>query len=102
MLALLKSMLVTYSSLTKSLLSPPPPPPSDPDGAMQYAEWQPHNDWLRILSENLIAAANDLRPLQARVNIEHMLRSQLDTRRAETAEIHAYVTLFRLSSPEMK
>jgi len=52
-------MLVTYSNLTDAILAPPPPPssPSPP-------EWQRHLEWITILAQNLMAAANDLRPVQ--------------------------------------
>jgi mediator of RNA polymerase II transcription subunit 7 len=77
-------MLVTYSALTKSLLAPPPPPYSE-----LAPDWQRHVEWLTILSQNLMAAANDLRPVQARVNLESMMRRQLDLRREETSALHA-------------
>lgn len=36
-----------------------------------------------------MAAANDLRPVQARGNLEHMMQRQLDIRQEETRAIHA-------------
>jgi mediator of RNA polymerase II transcription subunit 7 len=52
-------MLVTYSSLTDTMLAPPPPP-----SASAAPEWQRHVEWITILAQNLMAAANDLRPVQ--------------------------------------
>lgn len=81
--SIMRSMLVTYSSLTKSLLDPPPL-----DTEAVAPEWQRHIEWLNILSQNLMAAANDLRPVQARENLENMMKSQLSIRREETKSIH--------------
>jgi mediator of RNA polymerase II transcription subunit 7 len=82
--SVLRSLLVTYSALTKSLLAPPPPP-----GSAAPPEWARHVEWITVLAQNLMAAANDLRPVQARVNLESMMRAQLAQRGAETAAIHA-------------
>jgi hypothetical protein len=38
-----------------------------------------------------MAAANDLRPVQARSNLEMMMRRQLELRREETNTLHQYV-----------
>jgi len=84
LLAVLKSALVTYYTLTGSMLSPPPPPTST-----EPPEWQRHVEWLTVLAQNLMAAANDLRPVQARVNLELMMKRQLELRREETKEIHS-------------
>ncbi|PAV22479.1 mediator subunit med7 [Pyrrhoderma noxium] len=82
LISILKSMLVTYSGLIKSLLAPPPNPYStDPP------EWVRHVEWLTILSQNIMSAANDLRPVQARVNLEAMMERQLELRRQETVEL---------------
>jgi len=40
-----------------------------------------------VMCQNITAAANDLRPAQARVNLEAMVRRQLDLRRSETQAI---------------
>ena len=56
--SVLRSLLVTYSSLTGSLLAPPPLSPEVPP------DWQRHVEWINVLSQNLMAAANDLRPVQ--------------------------------------
>lgn len=80
-------MLVTYSHLLHALLAPPPTMSSldiPPD-------WRKHAEWLSVMSQNLMAAANDLRPVQARGNLESMMRRQLELRRQETVDIHAYV-----------
>jgi mediator of RNA polymerase II transcription subunit 7 len=52
-------MLVTYSNLTDAILAPPPPPSSS-----AQPEWQRQLEWITILAQNLMAAANDLRPVQ--------------------------------------
>ncbi|CAA7267996.1 unnamed protein product [Cyclocybe aegerita] len=80
--SVLRSLLVTYSALTGSLLLPPPTKPEIPP------EWQRHVDWINILSQNLMAAANDLRPVQARGHLESMMKRQLDLRREETKTLH--------------
>ncbi|KAF8973604.1 MED7 protein-domain-containing protein [Flammula alnicola] len=80
--SVLRSLLVTYSSLTGSLLAPPPTSPEVPP------EWQRYVEWITVLSQNLMAAANDLRPVQARGNLESMMRRQLELRREETKTLH--------------
>ena len=52
---IMKSMLVSYSHLLNALLAPPYGGPSE------YAR---HLEWIKILSENIMAAANDMRPVQ--------------------------------------
>ncbi|KAM6498477.1 MED7 domain containing protein [Amanita muscaria] len=83
LLGILRSILVTYSALTTSLLLPPPPPHSD-----SQPEWQRHVEWINVLSQNIMAAANDLRPMQARVNLELTMKRQLELRREETKTLH--------------
>ncbi|KAF8167710.1 mediator complex, subunit Med7 [Crassisporium funariophilum] len=80
--SVLRSLLVTYSSLTASLLAPPPISADVPP------EWQRHVEWINVLSQNLMAAANDLRPVQARGNLESMMNRQLELRREETKNLH--------------
>ncbi|KAK2461605.1 hypothetical protein APHAL10511_006068 [Amanita phalloides] len=82
LLAILRSILATYSALTSSLLLPPPPENVQP-------EWQRQVDWITVLSQNIMAAANDLRPVQARVNLELMMKRQLELRKEETRTLHA-------------
>ena len=53
-------MLVTYSSLLGSLLEPP----NTMSTASLQPEWQRYVEWITVLSQNLMAAANDLRPMQ--------------------------------------
>ncbi|KAJ6621116.1 mediator complex, subunit Med7, partial [Mycena sp. CBHHK59/15] len=84
LLSILRSLLVTYSSLTSSVLAPPPTM-----SATIAPEWQSHVEWITVLGQNLMAAANDLRPVQARGNLELMMRRQLDLRREETKTLHA-------------
>ncbi|KAJ4485922.1 MED7 protein-domain-containing protein [Lentinula aciculospora] len=83
---ILRSMLVTYSNLTSALLAPPPTQSSSAP-----PEWQKHVEWITILGQNLMASANDLRPVQARGNLEMMMKRQLELRRDETRVIHMQV-----------
>lgn len=59
LLSILRSLLVTYSNFTGAILAPPPPPYSTAP-----PEWQRHIEWITVLAQNLMAAANDLRPVQ--------------------------------------
>ncbi|TFK56578.1 hypothetical protein OE88DRAFT_34082 [Heliocybe sulcata] len=83
LLAITRSMLATYSKLLSALLVPPPPPTSN-----EPPEWQRHVEWLTVLAQNIMAAANDLRPVQARASLELMMQRQLDLRREETTALH--------------
>ncbi|KAF4623845.1 hypothetical protein D9613_002158 [Agrocybe pediades] len=89
-------ILMTYSALTGSLLSPPPVSPEIP------AEWQRHVEWITVLSQNLMAAANDLRPVQARGNLEMMLKRQLELRREETQKLHEKCDAMSAKLAELK
>ncbi|THH18567.1 hypothetical protein EW146_g2443 [Bondarzewia mesenterica] len=80
LLSVLRSALVTYSSLLNALLAPP--------SVGEAQEWQRLVEWITILAQNIMAAANDLRPVQARANLETMMRRQLELRREETKAIH--------------
>ncbi|KAF8898944.1 MED7 protein-domain-containing protein [Infundibulicybe gibba] len=77
LILILRSLLVSYSSLTGALLAPPPPVTSNvpPNGSG--------------ISQNLMAAANDLRPVQARGNLELMMKRQLELRKEETKALHS-------------
>ncbi|TFK83179.1 hypothetical protein K466DRAFT_647727 [Polyporus arcularius HHB13444] len=81
--SILRSMLVTYSKLLDAILAPPPT-----NSSQIEAEWKQHLEWINILAQNIMAAANDLRPVQARGNLELMMRRQLELRREETKAIH--------------
>ncbi|KDQ63352.1 hypothetical protein JAAARDRAFT_53576 [Jaapia argillacea MUCL 33604] len=86
LLSILRSLLLTYSALLSALLSPPPSlavPPTGPP------EWQRHVEWITVLAQNVMGAVNDLRPVQARANLEEMMRRQLELRREETKTLHA-------------
>ncbi|KAF8579027.1 hypothetical protein K439DRAFT_1648606 [Ramaria rubella] len=81
--AVLRTLLHTYSSFLSSILVPPPSHMSDlpPD-------WQRLVEWMRVMGQNIMGAANDLRPVQARCNLETMMTHQLELRREETKAIH--------------
>ena len=66
-------MLVTYSSLLGSLLEPP----NTVSTASLQPEWQRYVEWITVLSQNLMAAANDLRPMQVRP-LCHWLKKATD------------------------
>jgi MED7 protein len=59
--SILKSMLVTYSSFLGALLAPPPSAASNAP-----PEWHRQVEWITVLAQNVMAAANDLRPVQVR------------------------------------
>ena len=61
LLTVLKSLLVSYSRLLDALLAPPPTPLN-----MEQPDWLRHVEWITIMAQNLMAAANDLRPVQVR------------------------------------
>lgn len=61
LLLILKSMLVTYSSFLGSLLLPPPSTDSS-----ARPEWERRVEWITVLAQNVMAVANDLRPVQVR------------------------------------
>lgn len=59
--SILKSMLATYSSFLGALLAPPPSAASSAP-----PEWHRQVEWITVLAQNVMAAANDLRPVQVR------------------------------------
>ncbi|KAJ3556059.1 hypothetical protein NM688_g2237 [Phlebia brevispora] len=84
LLTILKSMLVAYSHLLNALLAPPPTTSSTvPPDYPRYLEW------ITVMAQNIMAAANDMRPVQARGNLELMMQRQLELRKEETRTIHA-------------
>ncbi|KAI0943779.1 hypothetical protein AcW1_002861 [Taiwanofungus camphoratus] len=95
--SVLRSLLVTYSRLLDALLAPPPTasfttPP----------EWQRQVEWITVLAQNIMAAANDLRPVQARGNLELMMQRQLELRREETKAIHSKCDALEAKLAEMR
>ncbi|TFK30836.1 hypothetical protein FA15DRAFT_699260 [Coprinopsis marcescibilis] len=82
LVAILKSLLVTYSNVIALLVESPPADDAVP-------EWQRQVEWIVLLSQNLTNAANNIRPMQARFNLELMMKRQLELRREETKSIHA-------------
>ncbi len=59
LLTILKSMLVTYSHLLNALLAPPPTATANAP-----PDWQRHLEWITVMAQNVMAAANDMRPVQ--------------------------------------
>ncbi len=94
--SILRSLLVTYSKLLNAVLAPPPAASSEFE-----AEWKQHLEWINILAQNIMAAANDLRPVQARGNLELMMGRQVELRREETIAIHAYVLLREVNETDL-
>jgi mediator of RNA polymerase II transcription subunit 7 len=65
-------MLVTYSKLLSALLAPP----ATTSTGDAKPDWQQHVEWITVLSQNIMAAANDLRPVQVRCFLsEHLTPS---------------------------
>ncbi|KAH7106402.1 MED7 protein-domain-containing protein [Auriculariales sp. MPI-PUGE-AT-0066] len=87
--AVLRTLLDSYLKLLSATGQPPPTTSAYVDGVEPTKDWQHHLGWLHTLSLNLMAAANDMRPAQARANVEGLLRRQLDLRREETKKLHA-------------
>ncbi|KAF7799319.1 hypothetical protein EIP86_010551 [Pleurotus ostreatoroseus] len=83
LLTILKSILVSYSHLLSALLAPPPTASSTTP-----PDYLRHVEWIAVMSQNIMAAANDMRPVQARMNLESMMQRQLELRRDETKVIH--------------
>ncbi|KAF9503898.1 hypothetical protein BS47DRAFT_1386358 [Hydnum rufescens UP504] len=83
---LLQTLLLEYHSLVGALLIPPPPMLPD---VPQEPLWAKHIDWIGLVALNMVAAVNELRPIQARGTLELALKNQLAARREETRAIHA-------------
>jgi mediator of RNA polymerase II transcription subunit 7 len=99
-------MLVTYSKLLNALLAPP----RTTSTSDVPPDWQKYVEWITVLSQNIMAAANDLRPvqvcyacngllypwidtpyiIQARMNLESLMKKQLELRKEETKALHSY------------
>ncbi|KAK0466424.1 uncharacterized protein EV420DRAFT_1511578 [Desarmillaria tabescens] len=99
LLSVLRSLLVTYSYLTSALLAPPL---TNSSRENVEPEWKRHVDWISILSQNILAAANDLRPVQARGNLELIMKRQLELRREETAALHAKCDSLEIKLAELR
>ncbi|KAJ8488322.1 hypothetical protein ONZ45_g13992 [Pleurotus djamor] len=61
--------------------------PEDPS-AEAPPEWGRRAEWIDVLAQNMMFAANELRPIQARANLEGMMRRQIELRRQETSNLH--------------
>ena len=59
LLSVLRSLLLAYSSMLSSVLAPPPSLASN-----ALPDWQRLLEWITIMSQNIMSAANDLRPVQ--------------------------------------
>ncbi|KZW03574.1 hypothetical protein EXIGLDRAFT_758922 [Exidia glandulosa HHB12029] len=84
--SILRTLLSSYTQLLDAVVQPPPTTSMGGDAAVP--EWQAHLQWMHTMGQNLMAAANELRPAQARVNLEGMMRRQVELRREETKMIH--------------
>ncbi|KAG9222603.1 hypothetical protein CCMSSC00406_0004517 [Pleurotus cornucopiae] len=52
-------------------------------------EWGRHAEWIDVMAQNMMFAANELRPIQARASLEGMMKRQIELRREETATLHS-------------
>jgi len=95
--SILRSLLAGYLDLLSSTTAPPPvgSNPAEP-------EWVRLIEWMNLAGQNMLAAANDLRPVQARVSLEIMMRRQLELRRAETQAIHGKCDALETQLAELK
>ncbi|KAF7347625.1 Mediator of RNA polymerase II transcription subunit 7 [Mycena venus] len=91
------SLSFPQTAVLHSLLAPPPTM-----SATGPPEWQGHVEWITVLGQNLMAAANDLRPVQARGNLELMMQRQLDLRREETKSLHAKCDVLEAKLKELR
>ena len=57
--SVLRSLLQTYSSFLSSILLPPPSQVNS-----TQPDWQRLVEWMRVMGQNIMGAANDLRPVQ--------------------------------------
>lgn len=71
--SILTTMLFTYSSFLSSVVAPTPPPYA----AEIPPDWDRLLEWMRVMGQNLIAAANDLRPIQVRLQRYRLYISSL-------------------------
>ena len=60
--SILRTLLKSYLDFVRSLLIAPPPIIE----LEQLPEWQSHAEWLTVMSQNIMSAANELRPVQVR------------------------------------
>ncbi|GAA5895629.1 hypothetical protein JCM5296_003766 [Sporobolomyces johnsonii] len=88
---LLRAILVTYTQLLDSLLTPPPslahPRPPLPDGSAPPSDPERLTEHVRLIAINMHHLVNELRPVQARETLKTMMQAQIDRRRAKTAAI---------------
>ncbi|TDL28219.1 hypothetical protein BD410DRAFT_782189 [Rickenella mellea] len=97
LVSILRTLLATFSSLLSSVLAPPPTATSnDPP------DWQRHIEWMTVMGQNIMSAANDLRPVQARDNLESLMKRQLELRRQETQNIHLKCNALETRLAELK
>ncbi|KIJ46362.1 hypothetical protein M422DRAFT_778408 [Sphaerobolus stellatus SS14] len=95
--SVLSTLLFTYSNFLSSVIAPPVPPNED-----RKPDWDDLLNWMRIMGQNLIGAANDLRPVQARANLEAMMTRQLELRQEETKAIHTTCDSLETKLMELK
>ncbi|GAA5966957.1 hypothetical protein JCM3765_004413 [Sporobolomyces pararoseus] len=93
---LLRALLLTYTQLLNSLLTPPPsrlhpPPPQPPnqENGSQQAQSDPERmtEHIRLITINMHHLVNELRPVQARETLKLMMRYQIDRRKEKTIAI---------------
>ncbi|GAA5903252.1 mediator complex subunit MED7 [Sporobolomyces salmoneus] len=99
---LLRALLLSYTQLLNSLLTPPPsllhPPPAPPSEPSNHENGaqppsQPPSDperlteHIRLITINMHHLVNELRPVQARETLKLMMRYQIDRRKEKTLAI---------------
>jgi len=90
-------MLVSFSALMRHILVPPHP--LYPDLA---PEWSRSIEWTTVMAQNIMAVANDLRPVQARCNLESMMQRQLALCREETKTIERKCDMLELRLSDLR
>jgi len=84
--AILRTLLASYTNLLSAVVQPPLT--TSDWKANREPEWTRHSNWIYVMGQNIMAAANEMRPAQARANVEGLLRRQLELRREETKKLH--------------
>lgn len=91
--ALLRTVLYTYLRLLTVLVQGPPSLKAEQEAinagraAFIKTEADTVIEHIRLASINIHHLCNEWRPVQARETLKHMMRTQIDERKARTAEV---------------